>query len=116
MSHFHFGATKDCLNFQGLCVLTKNRKDNVMVPTFVKIEEAKQKSGFLNSYKVENALLEAAAACQQQGTTTMLQTACLDISSAISVTAKKGGVVSTELLFLQNSSESTCFVPPKVLS
>lgn len=45
MSHCHFGATKDCLNFQCLCVLTKNRKDNVVVSTFIKNQESKAEIG-----------------------------------------------------------------------
>lgn len=82
--------------------------------TFVKAKKAKQKSGFLNSYKTENEFLEEAAVWQWQRGTSMLQTVRFDISSPNLVTANNGGVVSTELLFLQNSYESTRFAPPKL--
>lgn len=85
-----------------------------MLFTFVKAKKAKQKSGFLNSYKTENEFLEEAAVWQWQRGASMLQTVRFDISSPNLVTANNGGVVSTELLFLQNSYESTCFAPPKL--
>lgn len=35
-----------------------------MVSAFIKIKKARQKSGFLNSYKVETSFLEEAAAAR----------------------------------------------------
>lgn len=65
---------------------------------------AKQKSGCLNSYKIENLFLEAAAGWHQQAVCPN-QHFCLQRGYS-----EQGGVFPTELLFPRKSFKSTCLM------